>query len=51
MYPNVIWIISSKSVLIFFKIGYWEVTYLCRFAFNFLGSMSVLLLNVLWLLL
>jgi hypothetical protein len=32
-----IWIVSSKSVLVFFTIGYQKVIYHCLFAFKFLG--------------
>jgi len=44
---GVIWIISSGSVLVFFIIDDQEVIYPSLFAFNFLGSVLVLLSNVL----
>jgi hypothetical protein len=42
---GVIWIVSLRSVFVFFTIDDWEVLYL--FAFNFLGNVLVLHLNVL----
>jgi hypothetical protein len=42
-----IWIISSRNVLLFFIIHDREVIYLCLFAFNFSGSMLISFFNVL----
>jgi hypothetical protein len=46
-HPGMIWIVSSRNVLVFFMIGDWEVIYPCFFAFNFLGSMLIFLFNML----
>ncbi len=44
---GVIWIVSSRSVLIFFMIDDRKVIYPCLFRFNFLGNVLVLFFNVL----
>jgi hypothetical protein len=48
MHLGVIWIVSSRSVLVFSTINDQKVIYPCLFTFNFLGNVLVLLFNVLW---
>jgi hypothetical protein len=46
-HPDVIWIVSLGSVLIFSIKDNREVMYPCFFAFNFLGNVLILLFSVL----
>jgi hypothetical protein len=47
MHSSVIWIVSLGSVLVFFMTDNREVNYPCFFAFKLLGSVLVLLFNML----
>jgi hypothetical protein len=44
---DVIWVISSESVLVFFMIDDWKIIYFYLFKFNFLDNMLILFSNVL----
>jgi hypothetical protein len=46
MHPNVIWIVSSGNVLIFFMIENRKVIYPSLFAFNFSSNVLALFFNV-----
>jgi hypothetical protein len=47
MHLDVIWIISSGNVLVFFTLDVRKVIYPCLFAFSFLGNVLVLFFDVL----
>ncbi len=46
-HPNMIWIISSRSVFVYFTIDDRKIIYPCIFVFNFSNYVLVLLFNVL----
>jgi hypothetical protein len=46
---GMIWIVSLRSVPIFFMIDNQEVIYPCFYTFNFLSNMLILFLNMIWL--
>jgi hypothetical protein len=46
VYLGVIWIVSLRSVLVFFTIDDKEVIIFCLFKFNFLGTQLILLFNI-----
>jgi hypothetical protein len=46
MHPNVIWIVSSRNVLVFSTIDDYEVISPCLFVVNFSSNVFVLLFNV-----
>jgi hypothetical protein len=47
MHCGMIWIVSVGNVFIFFMIDDLKVIYFCLYTFSFLGSISILLFNML----